>query len=78
MDISGNVLIDGLMKQLFEMEFDRGGQTASTGDTVDKRTLEWLMDDWFISKEPPKSTGREVRTNRTIKINLFSILLLAV
>lgn len=55
----GNMLIDGLMKQLFEMEFDRGGQTASTGDTVDKQALEWLMDDWFISKEPPKSTGRE-------------------
>ena len=59
----GNVLIDGLMKLLFDEEYDDCGQVGSRG-SVDQELLQCLIDeDLFVLKDPPKSTGREVSMN---------------
>jgi len=55
-----NMVIDGLVSRLSngDMAFDRGGQMARTG-TVHSGLLEWLLDDPYYARQPPKSTGRE-------------------
>ena len=54
----GNMLVDQLMKILFDKDFDKNGVVASSG-TIRKEILEYLMNDEFIKSSPPKSTGRE-------------------
>jgi anhydro-N-acetylmuramic acid kinase len=56
----GNVLIDGIMARLTggALRFDLGGQVAASGQ-VEPRLLRWLMDHPYLSRRPPKSTGRE-------------------
>lgn len=57
---AGNVLIDGLMKILYDKEYDHQGCIGTRG-TVNQPLLQHLIDkDLFITKHPPKSTGREV------------------
>lgn len=47
------------MKHFYEREFDKDGTVASEG-TVKENLLSWLMEDEFVLRCPPKSTGREV------------------
>ena len=55
-----NMLLDGLVSVLSDGKqiMDRGGKVAKRGQ-VDSRLLERLLRHPFISKPPPKSTGRE-------------------
>src|SRR5574341_2102479 len=56
----GNVLIDGIMTRLTggALRSDLGGRVAASGQ-VEPRLLRWLMDHPYLSRRPPKSTGRE-------------------
>jgi len=56
----GNMVVDGVVEHVTsgKMTFDRDGEMAARG-RVDDVLLEWLMEHEFISKRPPKSTGRE-------------------
>lgn len=54
----GVVLIDSLVRTLFNEAFDRGGEHARRGKPVTS-VLERLLADDFFRREPPKSTGRE-------------------
>lgn len=56
----GNMLIDGLIKRVSggNEVCDRNGVTAQQGEVVEE-VLARLMEHPFLSKSPPKSTGRE-------------------
>jgi anhydro-N-acetylmuramic acid kinase len=54
----GNMLIDGLMRRLFNKPFDEYGKTAF-GGKINPGLLRWLLSDNYFRKSPPKSTGRE-------------------
>lgn len=54
----GNMLIDMAMTKLYNMPFDEDGQTALKGN-INKEVLDILMNDEYIKKPLPKSTGRE-------------------
>ncbi len=56
----GNVLIDGLMARLTggAVGTDLTGRIAAAGQ-VEPRLLRWLMAHPYLSRRPPKSTGRE-------------------
>ena len=54
----GNMLIDQLMQELYGKKSDRDGRIAKKAQP-DRRLLSKLMKYPFISKSPPKSTGRE-------------------
>jgi anhydro-N-acetylmuramic acid kinase len=55
----GNMLVDGLMKQLYGKPFDRNGRIASAGKPV-PTLLRWLLAHPYLRARPPKSTGREL------------------
>lgn len=54
----GNVMIDYFMKKYFLLPYDEGGKTAFQG-RINTDLLRFLMADPYLSKKPPKSTGRE-------------------
>jgi len=54
----GNMVIDGLMRRLFQCEFDRNGEAAAKGNLA-QNLLEKLLAHPYFSKNLPKSTGRE-------------------
>jgi anhydro-N-acetylmuramic acid kinase len=55
----GNMTIDALMKQLFGKDYDKDGETASSG-MMRNELLEKMCDyDQYFKSYPPKSTGRE-------------------
>jgi len=54
----GNMLIDGMMYHLFRKPIDKNGITAKKG-SVDRKLLNYLIDDTNYRAHPPKSTGRE-------------------
>jgi len=54
----GNMLIDQLMKALYNKEYDENGYVAAHGN-VNEELLGYLMEDDFVNAAPPKSTGRE-------------------
>ncbi len=56
----GNVLIDGVMRHVTaeRRTFDRGGRMARAG-TPNERLIRTLLDHPFLTRRPPKSTGRE-------------------
>lgn len=54
----GNVLIDFVMKKLFNKNYDKNGEIASKGK-VNKELLAYLWQDDYYKKNPPKTTGRE-------------------
>lgn len=68
----GNMIIDQLvaLHTNQQKQFDEGGAIAASG-SVCKPLLEFLMDDPYFVKRPPKSTGREVYgyefTNRLLQ-----------
>jgi len=57
----GNMIIDGivLLATNGKKKFDRGGKIAERG-TVDRKLLNNMLRNPFFSKQPPKSTGREM------------------
>lgn len=62
----GNMMIDYLMKKLYNQPFDDCGKVASSGKVI-KPLLDYLMANEFVSRIPPKSTGRELYTNEYIE-----------
>lgn len=54
----GNMVIDGLMRRLFERDLDKGGEEALKGK-VSEKLLGICLDHPYFRKSPPKSTGRE-------------------
>ena len=54
----GNMIVDRLMKKMFNKDFDEGGAIAIAG-TIQGDMIDWLMTDTFVRMAPPKSTGRE-------------------
>ncbi len=60
-----NVLIDEIVKIITggEMSFDDGGKLALQGTIDDQWLYEILINDKYLLKKPPKSTGREYYTN---------------
>jgi anhydro-N-acetylmuramic acid kinase len=62
----GNMVIDAMMKKLFDKPFDRNGVNARKG-TVNEELFMQLVTHPFIHKKPPKSTGREIFGEKFIK-----------
>lgn len=55
----GNMIIDGLVSQLYApMTMDVGGEIAASGQVIDE-LLEWMRQDEYYAMPLPKSTGRE-------------------
>ncbi len=54
----GNALLDAWVREERNEPFDKDGRWAATG-SVDQALLNDLMNDEFISRDPPKSTGKE-------------------
>lgn len=54
----GNVIIDYFVNKYFNKQYDENGDIANSGDIIYPIFKE-LIDDNFIKRVPPKSTGRE-------------------
>lgn len=54
----GNMMIDEATLILFNKPFDESGNIAKSG-TINKKVLDELLNDEYIKKTYPKSTGRE-------------------
>ena len=54
----GNMMIDYATQELFNVTYDDNGDIARSGDIINLM-LEELLEHEFLSKLPPKSTGRE-------------------
>lgn len=54
----GNMLIDGAMKKLYGLAYDESGRIALKGKII-KEVIDELMDDEYLKRSYPKSTGRE-------------------
>lgn len=54
----GNMMINEACRQLYHLEYDDRGQIAAKGQIIDE-LLDILMNHSYMSKKPPKSTGRE-------------------
>ena len=54
----GNILIDTLARKYFKKDFDRNADFARRGK-VSLKLLRLLLDDPYIRRKPPKSTGRK-------------------
>lgn len=55
----GNMLIDYFIQKFFDKPYDKDGEIALQGK-VDEEWLDYLLDEPYYSKKPPKSTGREL------------------
>ena len=53
-----NTLLDLWTSQHLDRDYDDKGKWASSG-TIDTELLQRMLDDDYLAKEPPKSTGRE-------------------
>ena len=54
----GNIMIDYFMKKYYGLPFDDGGHIALSGMVIPE-VMDYLKQDQFITRMPPKSTGRE-------------------
>lgn len=56
----GNMVMDAVMSEITngECRWDEGGRFAA-GGSVNKALLDYMMDDEYITRKPPKTTGRE-------------------
>lgn len=54
----GNMIIDELMMSFYNKKYDEDGSIGLSGNIIDE-LLEEMLSNSFISKIPPKSTGRE-------------------
>jgi len=55
----GNMIIDEICQQLFDAPYDENGLLAKQGN-INEKLLARCMDVAYITKSPPKSTGREL------------------
>ena len=55
----GNMLIDAMMKKLYNREYDENGRIACSGEVQHSILQKLAFSDSFLLKPPPKSTGRE-------------------
>lgn len=55
----GNMIIDEVMNQLYNLKYDEHGQIAAMGN-VNLEMLKHMLNDEYLYKAPPKTTGREV------------------
>ncbi|MGX1192111.1 anhydro-N-acetylmuramic acid kinase AnmK [Metabacillus sp. SLBN-84] len=55
----GNMIIDEVCRQLFGVNYDKGGRIAKQGK-VNEELLSYCMNHPYIMSAPPKSTGREL------------------
>lgn len=55
---AGNVLIDIMMKEYYNADYDKNGEVAASGKPLEN-ILNSLMQDEYVIATPPKSTGRE-------------------
>jgi len=67
----GNMIMDHLMKRLFNKSYDEYGRIAFQGKIIPE-LLKWMTGNSYFKKLPPKSTGREMFgedfVNRILKI----------
>jgi anhydro-N-acetylmuramic acid kinase len=67
----GNMIMDNLMKRLFNKPYDEYGRIAFQGEII-PALLKWMISNSYFKKLPPKSTGREMFgedfVNRILKI----------
>ncbi|MBR2047635.1 MAG: anhydro-N-acetylmuramic acid kinase [Oscillospiraceae bacterium] len=56
----GNMVMDALVSKLTDgaMSYDDGGRLAASGK-VNQGLLDWMLEDPYLAKQPPKTTGRE-------------------
>ncbi|HPO56790.1 MAG TPA: anhydro-N-acetylmuramic acid kinase [Ignavibacteriaceae bacterium] len=55
----GNMLIDSLMRSLYNKEYDKNGHIAKSGKVNPSLLEKMLTADKFVKQKPPKSSGRE-------------------
>lgn len=55
----GNMMIDEVTKLLKNLSYDKNGEIASKGKVIEP-IINYLMNHEYISKVPPKTTGREM------------------
>ncbi|MFD9626661.1 anhydro-N-acetylmuramic acid kinase AnmK [Peribacillus muralis] len=55
----GNMIIDEVCRQLFQMKYDEGGKIAKQGK-INEELLSHCLSHPYIMSHPPKSTGREL------------------
>lgn len=55
----GNMIIDNIMRRLFNKPFDKSGHVASRGK-LNTALLSWMLNGKYFTQQPPKSTGREM------------------
>ena len=56
----GNMVMDALVRKLTggAMDYDDGGRLAASGHVIPE-LLAWMLEDPYLAKCPPKTTGRE-------------------
>jgi len=54
----GNMIIDGLVKHFYGLDYDPNGKFANEGKVSEPLLVE-MMSEAFITQKPPKTTGRE-------------------
>ena len=56
----GNMVMDALVSRLTDgaLSYDDGGKLAASGKVIPEM-LAWMLEDPYLAKEPPKTTGRE-------------------
>ena len=54
----GNIMLDYCVSKFFNQKYDKDGEIALSGNINDS-WLQYLSDDEYYSKKPPKTTGRE-------------------
>lgn len=56
----GNMIMDALVMKLTQgkQHYDDGGRLAASG-TVIPELLQWMLEDPYLDRQPPKTTGRE-------------------
>ncbi len=56
----GNMVMDALAAKITngELGYDDGGKLAASGHVI-QELLEWMLEDPYLYKQPPKTTGRE-------------------
>lgn len=60
---AGNMLSDYFAQKLFNQPYDKDSALALQG-TVDEKWLEYLLSEPYYKKQPPKTTGRELFSDK--------------
>ncbi|MDO5483907.1 MAG: anhydro-N-acetylmuramic acid kinase [Desulfovibrionaceae bacterium] len=56
----GNMVMDALVSRLTDgrLSYDDGGKLAASGKVIPE-LLQWMLEDPYLKRKPPKTTGRE-------------------